>query len=143
MQASHVAKLLGGEQVLGRRIGNDLELENCAREGFPVAVLQALQDAAGLTQDDVYGWIIPRRTLSHRLKKHQRLNLDESNRVSRITRIFALAAETLGGDDRAKDWLRRPLRQFAGRTPMAMLATDLGAHQVEVLLGRIAHGIAA
>jgi hypothetical protein len=53
MQASHVVKLLGGEQVLGRRIGNDLELEHCAREGFPIAVLQALQDAAGLTQDDV------------------------------------------------------------------------------------------
>jgi putative toxin-antitoxin system antitoxin component (TIGR02293 family) len=77
------------------------------------------------------------------LKKHQRLNLDESNRVSRIMRIFALAIETLGSDDRAKDWLRRPLRQFAGRTPLTMLATDLGAHQVEVLLGRIARGIAA
>jgi putative toxin-antitoxin system antitoxin component (TIGR02293 family) len=138
-----MAKLLGGEEVLGRRIVSDLELENCAREGFPVAVLEALQEKAGLSPDDVYGWIIPRRTLSHRLKKHQRLNLDESNRVSRITRIFAMAADTLGGEERAKDWLRRPLRQFTGRTPMEMLATDLGAHQVEVLLGRIAHGIAA
>jgi putative toxin-antitoxin system antitoxin component (TIGR02293 family) len=77
------------------------------------------------------------------VKKHQRLSLDESNRVSRITRIFVLAAETLGDNERAKDWLRRPLRQLAGRTPIAMLATDLGAHQVEVLLGRIAHGLAA
>jgi putative toxin-antitoxin system antitoxin component (TIGR02293 family) len=143
MQAAQLAKLLGGEEILGHRIGHDLELEKCAREGFPVAVLRALQDTAGLSQDDVYGWIIPRRTLSHRLKKHQRLSLDESNRVSRITRIFALAAETLGGDERAKDWLRRPLRQFAGRTPLAMLTTDLGAHQVEELLGRIAHGLAA
>jgi putative toxin-antitoxin system antitoxin component (TIGR02293 family) len=143
MQAAQVAKLLGGREVLGRRVANELELEGCARDGFPLGVLEVLQNNAVLTADDVYKWIIPRRTLSHRLKKNQRLSLDESNRVSRVARIFALAAETLGSAERAAEWLRRPLRQFAGRTPLEMLATDLGSHQVETLLGRIAHGIAA
>jgi putative toxin-antitoxin system antitoxin component (TIGR02293 family) len=143
MQAAQITRLLGGQEVFGRLIVDELDLEKCAREGFPLAVLQALQDKAGLSQDDVYSSIIPRRTLSHRVKNHQRLNLDESNRVSRISRLFALAAETLGGDERAREWLRRPLRQFGNRTPFDMLATDLGAHQVETLLGRIAHGVAA
>ena len=77
------------------------------------------------------------------MRNHQRLSLDESDRVSRISRIFALAAETLGGDERAREWLHRPLRQFGNRRPFDMLATDLGDHQVETLLGRIAHGVAA
>jgi putative toxin-antitoxin system antitoxin component (TIGR02293 family) len=134
---------LGGKETLGRSILSERELEQCAREGFPVAVLQALQHAVGLSPDDVNGAIIPRRTLSHRLKKHQRLSLDESNRVSRISRIFALAVETLGSDERAREWLRRPLKQFDDRSPLEMLLTDLGSHQVETLLGRIAHGISA
>ena len=92
---------------------------------------------------EVYGSIIPRRTLAHRVKKKQRLSLDESNRISRVARIYALAVETLGDDDKARRWLRKPLRQLAGRTPMKMLETDPGAHQVETILGRIGHGLAA
>lgn len=143
MTTGQVARLLGGEEILGIGVRDEVQLERRAREGFPVAVLQALQDQGVLTQEDVYGWIIPRRTLSHRVRKHQSLSLEESNRVSRVARIFALASETLGSHERAREWLRRPLHQFGGRSPLEMLATDLGSHQVEVLLGRIAHGIGA
>ena len=138
-----IARLLGGKAVLGPHCEDDLALERRAREGFPLDVLQVLQSKAVLTPEDVFDWIIPRRTLSHRVKKREPLSLDESNRVSRVARLFALASETFGSEDRAREWLRKPLKRFAGRTPMAMLATDLGAHQVEVLLGRLAHGISA
>jgi putative toxin-antitoxin system antitoxin component (TIGR02293 family) len=143
LRSAQIARLLGGEAILGPGSDDELGLERRAREGFPIGVLQVLQDKAVLTQEDVFDWIIPRRTLSHRLRKHEPLSLDESNRVSRVARLFALAADTFGSEDHAREWLRKPLKRFAGATPLAMLATDLGAHQVEVLLGRIAHGIAA
>ncbi len=143
MRSAQVAKLLGGDEVLGPGTQSDRVLEQRAREGFPIGVLRALEEKGVLTQEDVFGWIIPRRTLSHRMRKHQPLSLDESNRVSRVARIFATAVETFGDEERARLWLRRPLLRFDNRTPLEMLATDLGAHQVEVLLGRIAHGIAA
>jgi putative toxin-antitoxin system antitoxin component (TIGR02293 family) len=134
---------LGGREVLGRRVASELELERCEREGFPLAVLDALQRKAVLTANDVYGWIIPRRTLSHRQRRHERLNSEESNRVARVARIFALAVETFGNAEVAAEWLRRPSRLFHARSPMEMLVTDAGARQVETLLMRIAHGIAA
>jgi putative toxin-antitoxin system antitoxin component (TIGR02293 family) len=143
MAPSEVARVLGGEKVLGREIRTDVQLEQCAREGFPVGVLQELIERAVILPGELFAWVIPRRTLAHRQKNKQRLSLEESNRVSRVVRIYALALETLGDEARAKRWLRRPLRQFGGRTPMQMLETDLGAHQVEVLLGRIGHGLAA
>ena len=143
MDAIQIAKLLGGKEVLGRRVANALELERCEREGFPLNVLDALQDKAVLTAGEVYGWIIPRRTLSHRVRLKQRLNAEESNRVARVTRIFALASETLGDAARATRWLHRPLRHFGNHTPMEMLITDVGTNQMETLLLRIAHGIAA
>ena len=105
-------------------------------------MLQELIERAVILPGELYGWIIPRRTLAHHQKKKQRLSREESDRVSRVVRIYAMALETLGEEEKAKRWLRRPLRQFGGRTPMATLETDLGAHQV-VLLGRIGHGLAA
>jgi putative toxin-antitoxin system antitoxin component (TIGR02293 family) len=143
MASNDIAQVLGGEKVLGRKIHNEAQLEQCARDGFPLAVLHELVERAVLLPAELYAWIIPRRTLAHRQKRRQHLSLEESNRVSRVARIYALALETLGEDEKAKRWLRRPLTQFRGRTPMEMLETDLGAHQVEVLLGRIGHGLAA
>ena len=64
-------------------------------------------------------------------------------REPRQRRIYKLAIETFGAKEKAERWLRRPLRQFHGRTPMEMLETDSGSRQVEVLLGRIGHGLAA
>ncbi len=143
MAPSEIVRILGAEKVLGREIRTDVQLEECAREGFPVGVLQELIERAVLSPGELYEWIIPRRTLAHRQRKRQRLSLDESNRVSRVVRLYALAIETLGDEEKAKHWLRKPLRQFGGRAPMEMLETDFGAHQVEVLLGKIGHGLAA
>ena len=71
------------------------------------------------------------------------MSLEESNRDARVARIYALAVETFGDAAKAQHWLAKPLRQLGGRTAMQMLHTDSGAREVEVILGRIAHGIAA
>lgn len=142
-EPARIARLLGGEQTLGRKVRTPMELEECARKGFPTGVLEVLVRRSVVDSKEVYGWIVPRRTLAHRVKKRQRLSMEESNRVSRVARIFAFAADTLGDEEKARHWLRKPMRQFAGRTPMEMLETELGARQVEDLLGRISHGIAA
>ncbi len=86
MAPTEIARVLGGEKVLGREIRTDVQLEECAREGFPVGVLQELIERAVILPGELYGWIIPRRTLAHRQKNQQRLSLEESNRVSRLAR---------------------------------------------------------
>ncbi len=143
MASIDIARVLGGERVLGRQVRSADQLEQCEREGFPVEVLHELVEREVLLPGELYGWVIPRRTLAHRQKRKQRLSMEESNRVARVARIYALALETFGDENKARRWLRRPLTQFRDRAPMAMLETDLGAHQVEVLLGRIGHGLAA
>ena len=142
-EVSLVAEVLGGEEALGRRVRTLSQLEQCAREGFPPATAKALVEHSVVESRELYGWIVPRRTLAHRVRKAERLNREESDRISRVARIYALAAESFGDLEKGRRWLRKPLRQFAGRTPMAMLETELGASQVETLLGRISHGIAA
>lgn len=143
MNPRNIAAVLGGEKVLGRGIRKNAEVEECVRHGLPIGVLDAMLEGSVIEAAEVFGWIIPRRTLAHRQKKKQRLSLEESNRISRVARIFALALDTFGNDEKARRWLRKPLRQLGGRTPMQALETELGAHQVETILGRIGHGIAA
>ena len=83
---------------------------------------------------------LPLRTFSRR-KRECRLSADESDRLFRLARIAARAAEVLGDEDKASRWLHRPNRALAGERPVALLDTDLGARQVEDVLGRIEYGV--
>jgi putative toxin-antitoxin system antitoxin component (TIGR02293 family) len=52
----------------------------------------------------------------------------------------ALADEFLGDHEKAIRWLKRPNRALGGALPVEALDTELGARQVENILGRIAYG---
>jgi hypothetical protein len=92
MQAAQITRLLGGEEVFGRRIVDELNLEKCAREGFPLAMLQALHDKAGLSQDDVYSSIIPRRTVASDEKSPAAQPRRIQSRLARLAHLADLRA---------------------------------------------------
>lgn len=54
--------------------------------------------------------------------------------------LWRWANEYLGDHDRATRWLKRPNRALSGLAPIAAIDTELGARQVENVLGRIAYG---
>jgi len=62
----------------------------------------------------------------------------ESDRLYRLARIVALAQESLGSHERAVHWLNHPNRALGSVAPVTTLDTELGARQVENVLGRIA-----
>ncbi len=112
------------------------------RSGLPVDAVDAVLAEGWLTLGELDGIVLPRKTLSHR-RKLGLLTPDQSDRLTRVTRIIALARETFGNDDKAKVWLRRRTAPLDGESPLQRLDTDQGVRDVESLLGRIAHGIAA
>ena len=69
------------------------------------------------------------------------LPADESDRLLRLKRIAAEAARVLGSQESAARWLHAPNRAIRNQTPLSLLETDIGAQQVESLLGRIEHGV--
>jgi putative toxin-antitoxin system antitoxin component (TIGR02293 family) len=79
------------------------------------------------------------RSLQRR-RRTGRLARYESDRLYRLARIVALAVEFLGDHERAVRWLKHPNRVLGGIAPVAALDTELGARQVENILGRIAYG---
>jgi len=55
----------------------------------------------------------------------------------RVARLSALAAQALGGQDKAQRWLQRPRREFGGISPLEMMESEAGARQVELLLSQL------
>ena len=81
------------------------------------------------------------RTLARR-KEAGRLEPSESDRVARISRVFARAIDLFDGNvDSARAWLTQPSNALGDRTPLEFARTDAGAIEVEHLIGRLEHGI--
>lgn len=139
-QLEAVIKELGGKQTLGRTLASENDMRDAIREGFPPAVVEELMRTSGLTLKELSGALdLSPRSLQRR-RRSGRLARYESDRLYRLARIVALADEFLGDHERAIRWLKRPNRALGGISPVAALDTELGARQVENVLGRIAYG---
>ncbi len=135
-----VAQQLGGKKALGRAFSNDGQMREAIREGFPPAVVEELMHASGLTLKELAGALdLSPRSLQRR-RRSGRLAQYESDRLYRLARLVALANEYLGDHERATDWLKHPNRALGGIAPVSAIDTELGARQVENILGRIAYG---
>ena len=131
------------QEILGvQRLRTDRDLVKLVEQRLSSRAIDALRES-GLTDEEIYSLIVPRRTLTHRRARREALSRDESDRVVRVARVVALCQEVFGDPERGWRWLRDTKRQFQGRTPLALLATEAGARLVEELLYRIDEGMAA
>jgi putative toxin-antitoxin system antitoxin component (TIGR02293 family) len=56
--------------------------------------------------------------------------------------VFAHALRLFEGDrDAAKGWLSRPQKALGGLPPVSVARTEVGALEVERLIGRLDHGV--
>lgn len=135
-----VIEELGGRQTLGRTLATEHDMREAIRQGFPPAVVEELMRASGLTLRELATALdLSPRSLQRR-RRSGRLARYESDRLYRLARIIVLADEFLGDHERAVRWLKHPNRALGGIAPVAALDTELGARQVENILGRIAYG---
>jgi len=111
--------------------------------GVPLATMSTFAESSGLPLTDLYNVVIPARTLKHRRARREPLSRDESDKLARLVRIFDHAVKVFGDIDRARAWLNKPKKRFDGRTPLAMLPTEIGGRMVEEMLGQIDEGMFA
>jgi putative toxin-antitoxin system antitoxin component (TIGR02293 family) len=138
---AEIVEVLGGRKALKERIDSPEALRSRVRQGLPYAALEAVAERLALDRREVSETLdLPERTLARR-KNERRLQPAESDRLVRLARVAAQASEVLGDAERASRWLHRPNRALGGVAPLALLDTDVGAQQVEQILGRIEHGV--
>ena len=110
--------------------------------GFSYDAFEQLRENAGLSADDVAAWLqLAPRTLTRR-KQQRSFAPDESDRILRAARVLRRAIELFDGDrEAAAEWLKTPQRALAGIAPLDVARTEVGARDVENLIGRIEHGV--
>jgi putative toxin-antitoxin system antitoxin component (TIGR02293 family) len=143
------SRIRGGEPqrhayvaLLGLRNYEPLGIVASVRKGLPYTALLRLQRNTGMSAAVLADIAqIPARTLARR-KQHGKLDPDESDRLVRVARVFGRALELFEGDvSVARDWLSTSQIALGGRAPLELAKTDVGAREVENLVGRLEHGI--
>jgi putative toxin-antitoxin system antitoxin component (TIGR02293 family) len=130
------------EQMLGINARSEQEILHLIENQLPLETFYHLVQQ-GVSITEAYSLIINPRTLKHRRSKKQPLSVEESERVVRVARILATAQAVLGERESALNWLRTPKKRFDGRTPMEMIATEVGGRMVEEMLIQIDEGMFA
>ena len=133
---------VGGKLGVSSRIRSGEDLASLVEKRLPATAIKSLV-RGGLSDAEIYQLIVPRRTLAHRIAKHQPLSKEESDKAVRVARITAMAEQVFGEPERAWRWLRKPKRRFDGKTPLEMLGTDAGARLLEEMIVQIDSGMFA
>jgi putative toxin-antitoxin system antitoxin component (TIGR02293 family) len=113
---------------------------SAVEQRFPISAIEEFAAYSGFPAKEVQEIVIPARTLKHRRLRKEPLTVDESDRLARVARMYALAVRVFGNPEKALKWLSRPKHRFNERTPLAMMRTDQGARGVEEMLYQIDEG---
>lgn len=130
--------------LLGMRVYEPLAVYTAVRKGFRYSVFERLRRNTMLSASMLAALtLISERTLARR-KEQGRLEPEESDRLLRVARVYGRALELFEGDIvAASRWLTAPQHALGGLAPLELAKTDIGAQEVERLVGRIEHGIPA
>jgi putative toxin-antitoxin system antitoxin component (TIGR02293 family) len=112
--------------------------------GLSFRTLETFSSESSLPLAEIASLIeIPQRTLARR-KVIGKLSSEESERLLRLSRVFEKAVALFEGNvDAAVVWLRRPKRALGHKSPLTYSRTELGARQIEDLIGGLEHGVFA
>lgn len=138
---SALLELLGKSVPSFRKVRDLLDLHQLVHDGLPYQSLRRLQEELDSTQSEIADLLMMSTKTIQRRKQSKRLSSEESDRLVRVARLFTQAVLVFGDRERALSWLHAPVAALRGRRPWEFMDTDIGAEQLEELLGRIAYGV--
>lgn len=122
-------------------LGTD-DLIRAVQRGFSFKSLEAFSVETGFAPAEIASIVgIPERTFARR-KSSGRLSSDESERLLRVSTIFEKAVALFEGDvGETLEWLTQPKKALGDKVPLSYSRSELGAREVENLIGRLEHGV--
>jgi putative toxin-antitoxin system antitoxin component (TIGR02293 family) len=109
--------------------------------GLSFRAVENLQKGLAIPMDKVAAVLGISRATLHRRKLQGRLHEPESEKLVRYQRLFKAASDVFGDREDARRWLKHPQPALGNIAPIEFAKTELGAREVENLLGRIEYGV--
>src|SRR5881227_4227534 len=126
--------------VTGKTV-HPAELIQRIQKGLRFSELKTLQDTLELPFEKLAAKLSISRSTLQRRKANGRLSPDESDKVIRFARLLEHATDVFGDIDKARAWLKHPQYGLGGAVPLDYAETEIGAREVDNLLGRIDYGV--
>ena len=117
------------------------ELIRKIQKGLRFSELETLQNSIDLPFEQLAAKPSISRSTLQRRKAAGRLSPDESDKVMRLSRLLEHATNVFGDIERARAWLKFPQRGLGGAIPLDYAETEVGAREVDDLLGRIEYSV--
>jgi putative toxin-antitoxin system antitoxin component (TIGR02293 family) len=111
------------------------------RSGVRARVVDDLVAYLDVPKHIVFKVLHTPESTAHRLIRDNRpLDSAASERIVRLADVIRLAEETFGGRKAGARWLKTPNLALGDATPLSMLDTEPGAHEVRRILSSIGYG---
>ena len=117
------------------------ELIRKIQKGLRFSELETLQSSIDLPFEQLAAKLAISRSTLQRRKAAGRLSPDESDKVMRLSRLLEHATKVFGDIEKARAWLKFPQRGLGGAVPLDYAETEVGAREVDDLLGRIEYSV--
>ena len=110
--------------------------------GLPSTSLAQIAGMLNLPKQSIIAALrLAQRTITSREKTGKPFTLEESERLLRVLRLHRLARQVFTTNEAVAQWLSAPDRSLGMKSPLEMLATDVGAAKVENLAQAMMHGV--
>ena len=117
------------------------ELIRQIQKGLRFSELETLQNSIDLPFEQLAAKLSISRSTLQRRKAAGRLSPEESDKVIRFSRLLEHAARVFGDIEKGRAWLKYPQYGLGGAVPLDYARTEIGAREVDNLLGRIDYGV--
>ena len=111
------------------------------RAGLSFRAVQNLQKALDLPMERIASVLGMSRATLHRRKLQGKIDREASEKLVRYQSLLKKAEEVFGDAENAREWLTHPQRGLGNAVPLEFAKSELGAGEVENLLGRIEYGV--
>ena len=139
--AAWIVASFGASHKGGSTIPSPTKLIKIVREGLPIEELDALQGLLGVPIEELAPILGISKATLHRRRTGETLTQSESDRVVRFAKLMGRAVQVLESPESARRWLKTPQLGLGGELPLEYAQTEVGAREVEDLLGRIEFGV--
>lgn len=141
MEVATITEVLGGVEVLQKKIQNKMDLVELSNKGVTKDALLRLGRYLNLSISQMADLVAVTERTIQRYTLSKTFNRIVSEQILQIAEVAVKGTNTFGDKDKFLSWMHQPNKALANKPPMSLLRSRFGTEMILDELGRIEHGV--